>query len=611
MSLLEVRDLHVSIPSEDGLVQAVRGVSFDVNAGEFFGIVGESGSGKSVLVQSIMGLVGNAQTKGSALFKGEDLLQLTSKELRSIRGREISMIFQDPLSSLHPQYTVGWQIAEQIKAHEKISQKAAMGRAVELLKRVRIPDAKNRSNAYPHQFSGGMRQRVMIAMGLALSPSLIIADEPTTALDSTVQAQVLDLLAEMRSEFGTTVLMISHDLGVMTKVADRVMVMYGGTRVEMGQTQGVLGQPAHPYTAGLLRSSAVGQEPGSPLVPIPGRPPSLLDPPPGCPFRDRCPDAMDICIEKPPVRFFDDGTSISCWLEREPSKVVSQHSTSQAQVQHNDVLVSVEDLTLSFGQKKSTKTVLDGISLELKRGETLGLVGESGCGKTTLARAIAGLIEPSGGSIKFDGKTVGNLSRSEWIEMRKRVQLVFQDPFGSLNPKRRIGSIVGDPLRIHGVASGVDLRVRVNALLEQVGLDPAHANRFPSQFSGGQRQRIGIARALALNPELIILDEPVSALDVSVQAQVLNLLDDLQNELGLSYIFISHDLGVVRHVCDRIAVMENGKIIELGEPAAIYEDPQEEFTKRLLEAATMPVEHKPYQRKMLSLSVQPMPGGAA
>ncbi|MDR5701556.1 ABC transporter ATP-binding protein [Agromyces aerolatus] len=525
MSILEVNDLVVDIPTEAGDVHAVKGVSFEVEEGEFFGIVGESGSGKSVLVQSVMGLIPQARTGGSVRFQGEDLLRLSPDQLRRKRGKDISMIFQDPLSSLHPQYTVGWQIVEQIRAHEKVSKQAAKARAIELLEKVHIPDAASRFDAYPHQFSGGMRQRVMIAMSLSLGSALIIADEPTTALDSTVQAQILHLLGEMRQDFGATVLMISHDLGVMSSVADRVMVMHRGEQVEIGESAEVFERPQDPYTISLIESSSFTQS--------------------------------------------ERGAALG-----------------RAEDEAPETIAEVTGVNLSFTQRGGReRKVLDDIDLQVRRGETLGLVGESGCGKTTLARTIAGLVQPSSGTVRFEGRDLSQIKGAEWRRLRQRVQVVFQDPFSSLNPKRRIGSIIGDPLRIHGVGKPRERQRRVQELIELVGLDPDHYNRFPSQFSGGQRQRIGIARAIALNPDLVILDEPVSALDVTVQAQVLRLLDDLQRELGLTYLFISHDLSVVKHMCDRIAVMEGGKIIELEDSETIYRSPREPFTKKLLAAA--------------------------
>ena len=615
MSVLDVRNLNVRIPTEDGVIHAVRDVSFTVEAGDFFGIVGESGSGKSVMVQAIMGLIPSAKVTGQVLFDGKDLLNMKPAELRAVRGAAISMIFQDPLSSLHPQYTIGWQLTEQIFAHEKVSKADAKSRAIDMLRKVGIPQPEERFNAYPHQFSGGMRQRVMIAMALILNPTLIIADEPTTALDSTIQAQILDLLREMREEFDATVVMITHDLGVLARVADHMMVMYAGNRLELGPAAEVFGRPSHPYTAGLLRSSPTNYEPGEPLVAIGGRPPSLLDPNVGCIFSSRCPDVMPTCRTiSPPLRNYQNGLQTSCWLETpptEPPAIMPDLDVEDAPIEVLDPntiqmatpIVKTTDLHLTFKGRggKPDVQVLNGIDLAIFRGETLGLVGESGCGKSTLARVVAGLIPATSGEVELAGKNLATVSHEEWRQLRKEVQLVFQDPFGSLNPRRRVGSIIGDPFRIHNIASGEKRKQSVQQLMELVGLNPEHYNRFPAQFSGGQRQRIGIARALALNPSIIIYDEPVSALDVSIQAQVLNLMSALQKEFNLTYIFISHDLAVVRHVCDRIAVMDKGKIVELAPAAELYEHPKHDFTKLLLAAAApgeLPVPHG--ERQLIS-----------
>ncbi|MCM2403994.1 ABC transporter ATP-binding protein [Rhizobium sp. S153] len=592
MPILEARNLTIRIPTEDGVVQAARNVSFSVEKGEFFGIAGESGSGKSVLTQAIMGMLPNADIDGEVLFEGRNLLDLGPREMRKVRGARIGMIFQDPLSSLHPYYTIGAQIAEMIHAHERVSRDQARKRVCELLERVGIVDAGSRFDSYPHQFSGGMRQRVMIAMALVLNPPLIIADEPTTALDVTVQQQIIDLINEMRRERGTTVMMITHDLGLLASVADHVMVMYAGNRMETGKSEDLFSSPAHPYTAGLLNSSPANYTPGSTLVPIPGRPPSLIHLPRGCAFRTRCHHASAQCLSPPPLRVFEDGTNSLCWLESLPEAAASTETQAVAASapQERPRIMEARDVRLSYnlgGLFEGAKTldVLKGIDLDLYKGETLGLVGESGCGKSTLARVLAGLTPATGGSVHFEGRAIESLSTREWREMRKRVQLVFQDPFGSLNPRRRVSSIIGEPLRIHDICSGAARKRAVQELMERVGLNPEHYNRFPSEFSGGQRQRIGIARALALNPELVIFDEPVSALDVSIQAQVLNLMRELQQELKLTYLFISHDLAVVRHVCDRIAVMSKGRIVELADAETIYTNASDPYTRELIAAS--------------------------
>jgi peptide/nickel transport system ATP-binding protein len=595
MAILEARNLNIAIPTGDGLVHAAQNVSFRVEPGELFGIAGESGSGKSVLAQAILGLLPTAEISGEIWFEGRDLLTLGSRDLQQLRGARIAMISQDPLSCLHPYYTIGSQISEAILTHRRIGKVAAKREAIDVLAKVGIAAPDERFNHYPHQFSGGMRQRVMIAMAIALNPALLIADEPTTALDVTVQAQIVELLDTMRRELGTAVMMITHDLGLLASVADHVMVMYAGNRMEIGRRRTVLAAPAHPYTAGLLASSPSNHAPGSPLTPIAGQPPSLLARPSGCAFAPRCAQVMPICsLERPPERAFADGSHSLCWRENKAPAAMAplarQTSTRAAPVETSAPIVTVRDLHFGYPSggpfsRRPGVEILKGISLTLERGRTLGIVGESGCGKSTLARVIAGLVPASSGTIEIAGKDIAGLDAAQWHSLRKTVQLVFQDPFGSLNPRRRVGSIIGDPFRIHGVASGAERHKRVRDLMATVGLNPEHYNRFPSEFSGGQRQRIGIARALALNPSLIIYDEPVSALDVSIQAQVLNLIRTLQDQLGLSYLFISHDLAVVRHVSDEIAVMKEGRIVEMGKADQIYTTPQHAYSKSLLAAS--------------------------
>lgn len=591
MALLEVKNLSVSFPTADGTLHVVRDVSFSVEAGDFFGIVGESGSGKSVLVQAILGLVPGAQLSGQALFNGRNLIGLPAEELRLLRGAKISMIFQDPLSSLHPQYTVGQQLAEAITTHQKVSKSEARSRAVAMMGKVGIKDPERRADSFPHQFSGGMRQRIMIAMALLLEPELIIADEPTTALDSTVQAQILDLLAQMQRELNTTVLMISHDLSVVSRVANQMMVLYAGTCMELGAADQVFTAPDHPYTARLLAATPSAHNIEHRLRPIDGSLPSLLAPPRGCAFAPRCELATEMCHstlpaleEHRPARF------AACFYPNTALAAPDPVPASSAQlVAGTEPIIAAQGIELSFASgtwpHKRQVQVLKGVDLELYPGETLGLVGESGCGKSTLVRVIAGLLQPQSGRVMIQGAQLGAPNTESWKKARHQVQMVFQDPFGSLNPKRRVGSIIADPFMIHTDTRGDQLKTRVRELMDLVGLNPEHYNRFPSEFSGGQRQRIGIARALALKPKVVLFDEPVSALDVSVQAQILNLISDLQRELGLSYIFISHDLSVVRHISDRVAVMDHGQIIELAGAQELYENPQADFTKTLLAAS--------------------------
>lgn len=595
--LLSVEDLDVSFDTGDGRLHAVRGISFDLDRGETLGVVGESGSGKSVSTQAMVGLSSGALVSGRALFEGRDLLTMGDADLRSIRGREIGMVFQDPLSSLHPQFRVGAQIAEAIRVHERTSPKALRSRVIDVLDEVGIPNPDKRVDDYPHQFSGGMRQRVMIGLALALRPSLLIADEPTTALDVTVQAQLLELMNRLQREHGTAILMITHDLGVVAGIADRVITMYGGRIVERGSRTDVLARPHHPYTRGLLGSvPRVGSQ-RTVLQAIPGNPPSLLIDQPGCPFASRCAFAHAECLPAfPEEKQIAPGHGSACVLPVEnagPVVLPVIEGVQEAATAERDILARIEDVRITFpgarkgvlGLKSDTVVAVDGVSLDIPRGGTLGIVGESGSGKSTLARALTGLIPLTGGRVEFEGRDISTMRRAERRALRREVQMVFQDPYGSLNQQRRVGSIIADPLVIHDETDGRGLRPRVQELMELVGLNPEHYNRFPAEFSGGQRQRIGIARALALNPKLIVCDEPVSALDVSIQAQILNLLSSLQDELGLTYVFIAHDLAVVEHIADVVAVMYRGVVVEKGTVDEIYRSPKEEYTRALLDAA--------------------------
>jgi peptide/nickel transport system ATP-binding protein len=618
-ALLSVRDLHVRFETEAGTVHAVRGASFSVEPGKTLGIVGESGSGKSATAQSLLGLVPEATVTGTAHFEGEDLLSLEPEQLRVIRGRRISMVFQDPLTSLHPLYKIGRQVAEALRVHTDLSRPAARDRAAELLGMVGIPRPSERLDDYPHQFSGGMRQRVMIAMALALDPALIIADEPTTALDATVQAQVLELLVKLQRELGTSLILITHDLGVVADLADEVMVMYAGRPVELAERRTAYYEPHHPYTRGLLRSIPVAGRTGGRLPAIPGQPPSMLREPSGCAFAPRCSHTFDRCSEDPPLRAVGSAAHQSaCWLPTEqptdpsteqpiepPAESHTSDAPAPAPSAHRDrsnmpvadALMQLSGVVKHFpvggnallpSRGRAVVHAVDGVDLTVRKGETLGLVGETGCGKSTLARCMAGLQPLTGGSISYDGRDLTAMSSRELREIRREIQVVFQDPYGSLNPRRRVGSIIAEPLHVHRIGTKADRQRRVQELMELVGLNPEHYERYPSEFSGGQRQRIGIARALAVEPRLLICDEPVSALDVSVQAQVINLLQDLRDELGLTCVFISHDLGVVEHVSDRVAVMYLGQIVELSAAQQLYRRPRHPYSAALLSAASVP-----------------------
>ncbi|MFI1183103.1 ABC transporter ATP-binding protein [Streptomyces sp. NPDC020799] len=548
MSVLDVRDLTVSFTGRGTTVTAVDNVSFGLERGEVLGLVGESGSGKSTVGLAAMGLHDAARTTvtGSITVGGTEVVGAPDSALRKLRGARIAMVFQDALAALSPFHTVGAQLAEAYRLHAGTGRAEARERAATMLDRVGIPAARARD--YPHQFSGGMRQRVMIAMALINAPDVLIADEPTTALDARVQRQVLSLMSELAQESGTAVLLITHDVGVVAEMCDRMLVMRGGRDIESGPTRKLLAAASHPYTRALIGAAPT-------LSTVPGsRLPTVDDP--------------------------------------EPARAVRDTERASGE---GAVLAEVTDLTVEFpgrrglwGRRAQPVAAVRGVSLRVRRGETLGLVGESGSGKSTTARVLAGLQRPTTGSVRFDGRDIGRASADTALrrELSRDVQLVFQDPYASLNPRRTVEEIVTLPLRVHTTLDAAARRERAAELLGQVGLDAAHLSRYPHEFSGGQRQRIGIARALAPRPRLIIADEPVSALDVSVQAQVLNLLMDLRDELGLSLLFVSHDLAVVRHFCDRVAVMRAGTVVESGPRDEVFDDPKADYTRELL-AATM------------------------
>jgi peptide/nickel transport system ATP-binding protein len=608
--LLEVRNLSVSFEHKGHeAVRAVRGISYEVRKGEFLGIVGESGSGKSVSSMAVMGLLPTtADVTGDVLFRGESLLGKSDRELSKLRGKEIAMIFQDPLSALTPVYTVGNQIIEGLMLHDKaLSKQAANARAVELLKIVGIPAPERRVHAFPHEFSGGMRQRVMIAIAIGNDPSLIIADEPTTALDVTIQAQILEVLQKAKDITGAAVVLITHDLGVVAGNADRIAVMYAGKLVETGSVDDVFSRPHMPYTMGLLRSVPNLITAGKTrLVPLEGRPPSLSNLPKGCPFEPRCPIAIDACREdEPPLLQIGSDHSAACLraLEIEDGSLTVADVFPRPEpivigekvVNERDLILKIDDLKKHFPLltgavfKKQIGTVkaVDGIDLEIRAGEVLGLVGESGCGKSTTILEILEMVGPEAGSIMVDGKNVATLTKDERLAMRKDVQIVFQDPMAALDPRLTISDIIAEPLTVHNFTKA-ERHKRVSELLDLVGMDASMSSRYPHEFSGGQRQRVGIARALATNPKLLILDEPVSALDVSIQAGVINLLEDLKVQLGLSYLFVAHDLAVVRQIADKVAVMYLGRIVETGEVSDVFAAPHHPYTQALMSAVPIP-----------------------
>jgi peptide/nickel transport system ATP-binding protein len=660
VSLLEVKDLRTQINLRNATVRAVDGVSFSVEPGETLGLVGESGCGKTMTGMSIMRLLppGGHIAGGHILFGDYDLATADMATMRKIRGNEIGMVFQDPMTSLNPTMNIGNQIAESVRLHRGVSKAEALDRAKEVMSLVGMPRPAERLEDYPHQLSGGLRQRVMIAMALACEPKLLVADEPTTALDVTIQAQILTLLDELKAKLGMAMILITHDMGVIAGRADRVMVMYAGQIVESAETVELFERMRHPYTEALLASiPQLDQDITQRLYSIPGIPPDLTHPPTGCRFAARCRYATDKCrAEDPKLGGPDAAHPFACFYPREisveelvdagpatavaaeapegavpvgqvaelgadafevapvfvagPSGEVASLLSSSGSTRTGEVVLElvhvVKEFTVTAGavlqRKVGTVKATSDVSFKVNRGETFGLVGESGCGKTTIGRMIVALEKPTSGQILFEGRDIFSLDSSELRVERRHLQLMFQDPYASLDPRMRVGSIIREPLTIQKMGDKRAQGKRVAELLAEVGLNPQSVNRYPHEFSGGQRQRIGLARALALNPKVIVADEPVSALDVSIRSQILNLMKSLQATHGLTYVLISHDLSVVRYLADRIGVMYLGKLVEVGTGQDIYERAAHPYTAGLLK--TIPVPNPTVERNKRGVAVK-------
>ena len=626
--LLQIKDLHTDIEIRNGVVRALSGVDLHVNPGETLGIVGESGSGKTMTALSLMGLLpqGGKVSSGSIILDGQDLTKMPLHLKRKMRGTKVGMIFQDPLTSLNPTMKIGLQVCEPLRVHEKLSKRAALARAVEILKRVGMPRPEVVINNYPHQLSGGMRQRVMIAMALVCKPRILIADEPTTALDVTTQMQILDLIDELRDEYKMGVILITHDLGVVAGHTDRVAVMYAGRIVETAPTKTLFTEPKHRYTSSLMaalpeRALAAGTK----LFSIPGAPPSLTNLPKGCRFAARCLWATDECRAGYPDLNGDENHTFSCFhpvQEGDESPAVLQAMMdsgkaenavdSTGQISH-EVLLDVKEASRVyesagsgfFKRNKGVVSAVDRVSITVKKGETYGLVGESGCGKSTVGRLIAGLEPPSGGAIELDGRDLATLKGRDAVRIHRDVQMMFQDSYAAMDPRMRIDQILAEPMSIQKTGNARQIAERIMEILEQVGLTEEILDRYPHEFSGGQLQRIGFARSLTLAPDLIVADEPVSALDVSVQAQVLNLMKDLQQELGLSYLFISHDLAVVQYMADRIGVMYLGRIVEEGPAHEVVKNPKHPYTKALIDSIPVPDPEFKHDESAIKLTGEP------
>lgn len=608
--ILEVKNLKTEFRVDSNLLKAVDEVSYCIHEGEIVCFVGESGCGKSITQMSVLQLIPTPPGKitgGEVIYKGINLLNYKSEseEIRKIRGGEIAYIFQEPMTSLNPVLTIGEQIIESITLHLKMNKVEARKRAIEVIRQVGIPDAEKRIDHYPHQFSGGMRQRIMIAMVLAMKPKILIADEATTALDVTTQAQILDLLRDIVKKENMALILVTHNLGVVARYAERIYVMYAGSVVETGTVNEIFKTPRHPYTIGLINAVPRLDSPKSQkLEPIDGIPPNLINKQDVCQFLPRCKFKTELCctLPFPKLKEYENNQKAACHLDIQNEHRVTNKETSvknfkiQPTSKSEEVLLVVNNLKVQFGvqnglfkKKENAIKAVDDVSFFIRKGETLGLVGESGCGKSTIARTILRLYEPTDGDIIYKDVNIARLSKRKLRPYRKEISMIFQDPFGSLNPRQSAGDIVGEPLLIHKlVKTKEEYENRVDELFRMVGLNPNMKERFPHEFSGGQRQRISIARALASNPSLIVCDEAISALDVSIQAQIINLLEELKNKLGLSYLFIAHDLSVVRHISDRVAVMYLGRIVEMGDWKTLYDNPIHPYTKALLSAVPVP-----------------------
>ena len=635
--LLDIQDLHTDIEIRSGVVHALSGVDLYVNPGETLGIVGESGSGKTMTALSLMGLLpqGGRVSSGSIFLDGQDLTKMPLHAKRKLRGTKVGMIFQDPLTSLNPTMKIGLQVCEPLRVHKKMSKKDALERAVEILKRVGMPRPEIVINNYPHQLSGGMRQRVMIAMALVCEPRILIADEPTTALDVTTQMQILDLIDELRDEYQMGVILITHDLGVVAGHTDRVAVMYAGRIVETAPTKTLFTEPKHRYTSSLMaalpeRALAAGTK----LFSIPGAPPSLTNLPVGCRFASRCLWAGAECVDRYPDLSGEGFHTYSCFHpvqegDESPAELqaklegsapvdeaVAEPGTPVVYGEVDDtveVLLDVKEASREYASSgagflkrdKGVVSAVDRVSITLKKGETYGLVGESGCGKSTMGRLIAGLEPPSGGAIELGGRDLATLKGRDAVRIHRDVQMMFQDSYAAMDPRMRIDQILAEPMSIQKTGNTRQIAERIMEIIEQVGLTEEILDRYPHEFSGGQLQRIGFARSLTLAPDLIVADEPVSALDVSVQAQVLNLMKDLQAELGLSYLFISHDLAVVQYMADRIGVMYLGRIVEEGPAKEVVENPKHPYTKALIDSIPVPDPEFSHDDQAIKLTGEP------